>query len=480
MIRAYKTEALSAPKRKKYVLSSFSGVNTTVAEELLPFRYSPKSYNFSFEKGVLSSGVGVSKGYVTVGNDRWEIKKRGVTAKFLKFYRYSMHNQGTCVEKLVAYGDDGKLYDFTLSELYSGFSVIGSYGKVLDAAPYIYNGADGLLLSTENGLYFLREFTMTSLSFSEILTTMCVHNDRVFATHFLDEYTLRFSDDFDPTNWHVSLREGGYINFGTEMGKIIKVLSFGGQIYLFFEHGIIRMTAYNDQTDFHLTKLYLFVGTVLKNTITVCGDRILFMSSEGVFSFDGLSVKKVMTEMEDLFSKEQTGAHAAFHGGKYYLACRLEMDSTITGAPNSLLIYDLEKQSTEIAHDITLRSMVALDLDTVCGVLTDVNYPVDYLGLIDKSGKVNSTATYKLWVSPVTALGTTSGRKILREIRVRSEGECSVAVCLDGVTYEYDLVTGLNKVRVMRPFDKVRVTLSANTPDVRITQAELTVDHFGE
>ena len=480
MIRSYNAGALSVPKRRKYQLSSFSGVNTSVAEELLPFRYSPKSYNFSFEKGVLSPGIGVSKGYVKIGESTWEIKKRAVTAKFLKFYRYTMHNANSRLEKLVAYGDDGNLYDFTLSELYSGFSVIGAYGQVLDALPYVYNGSDGLLLSTESGLYFLREHTMTRLSFSEILTTMCVHGDRIFAVRFFDEYSLCFSDDFDPANWNVSLQEGGYINFDTEMGRILKVLSFGGQIYLFFEHGIMRMTAYNDQTDFRLTKLYLSVGTILKDTVAVCGDRMIFASSEGVFLFDGLSVKKILTEIEGLFSASQPGAHAIFGGGKYYLACRLEMDSTIAGAPNSLLIYDLWKQTLEIGHDINVRSMIALDLDTVRGVLADVNDPVDYLGLIDRSGKVSSTATYKLWVSPVTALGTNSGKKLLREIRVRAEGSASVSVTLDGVTYAYDLASGLNKVRVMRPFDKVRIALSSSDPDIRITEAELTVDHFGE
>ena len=119
MIRMYNASGLSAPKRKKYKLSNFKGLNTAVAEEVLPFDYSPKTYNFSCEKGVLEPGFGISAGYVKVGAESWEIKKRSVTAKFLKFFRYAMHYQTDRVEKLVAYGDDGVLYDFTLSELYA-------------------------------------------------------------------------------------------------------------------------------------------------------------------------------------------------------------------------------------------------------------------------------------------------------------------------------------------------------------------------
>lgn len=480
MIRTYRTEGLSAPQRRRYKLSNFKGVNTAVAEELLPFSYSPKSYNFNFDKGVLESGFGVGKGYIRVGDSSWEIKKRGISVKFLSFYRYAMHATTSRVEKLVAYGSDGRLYDLTLSELYSTFAPIGSYGKVFDAVPYRYQDRDGLLLSTETGLYFLREFTMTQLSFSEIFTTMCAHNDRVFAVLFLDEYRLYFSDDFDPSNWRVSLREGGYIDFGTELGKIVKLVSFGGQVYLFFEHGIMRMTAYNDQTEFRVSRLYLSVGTIRKDTITVCGDKMMFAATDGVFLFDGLSVKKVLTEIEDLFSEDQKDAHAAFHGGKYYLACNLNMGSEISSGTNSLVIYDTWRQTFDIAHDVTLQTMVSLNLDTVNGVLAEANYPADYLGLIDRSGKVGSVATYKLWESPVTALGTNSGRKLLREIRVRCEGNAKLLVKTDGKVFEYDLASGLNKVRVMRPFDKLQVTLASEEAEVRISEAELTVDHFGE
>ncbi|HCU56590.1 MAG TPA: hypothetical protein DIC18_04605 [Clostridiales bacterium] len=480
MIRNYTTETLSKPNRMRYKLSEFNGVNTLVAEELLPFRYSPKSYNFSFEKGVLSSGVGVSKGYVKMDGQSWEIKKRGISVKFLRFYRYTMHTSDSCLEKVVAYGDDGKLYDVTLNRLYSGFSVIGSYGEVLDAVPYAYQGEDGLLFSTVNGLYFLRGITVTLLSETQVATSLCVHNDRVFSILRSDHYSLYFSDDFDASNWNVSLREGGYINFDAEMGEIVKVLSFGGQVYLFFEHGVMRMSAYNDQTEFQLSKLYFSVGSLYKDTITVCGDRIMFCASDGVFLFDGLTVKKVLSEIEDLFAETQPGAHAVFQGGKYHLACSLVMDSTINGAPNSLVIYDLWKQTFEIAHDLTLRCMVALELNTVRGVLAEVDSPVDFLGIIDHSGKIGDTPTAKLWVSPITHLGVNSGRKLLREVRLRAEGEATLTLCLDGVDHEYALQTGLNKVRVMRSFDKLRVLLSSLSPCVRITQAELTVDLFGE
>ena len=151
MIRTYQTQTALSPKRKKYRLSTFKGVNTTVAEEILPLNYSPKSYNFNFGKGVLDTGYGVDAAYIRTGEGSWQIKRRGISVKFLSFYRYTIHNLSATVEKLVAYGDDGKLYDFTLNEMYSGFAPIGEYGVVMDAVPYVYNENDGLLVATTTG-----------------------------------------------------------------------------------------------------------------------------------------------------------------------------------------------------------------------------------------------------------------------------------------------------------------------------------------
>ena len=480
MIKTYHTEKPRVPKRRTYNLSYFKGLNTTVAEENLPFSYSPKSYNFCFGKSVLDAGYGVEKGYVTVNGTQWEIKRRGITVKFLKFYHYTMHNLTQRLEKLVGYADDGKLYDMTINELYSAFSPIGEYGEVYDAVPYVYNGADGLLVSTENGLYFLREFTMTSLSFSEIFTTMCVHSDRVFAVLKLDEYKMYFSDDFDPKNWRVSLKEGGYISFDTEMGKVIKVLSYAGHVYLFFEHGIMRLTAYNQQTEFRLQKLYLSPGTIYRDTIAVCGDKIMFAASDGIFVFDGVQIKKVMEEIHDLFENDWTKAFAIHHGGKYYLACRMNMDSLITGANNSLVVYDTWKQTVDVAHDLSILSMISLDIDEVRGVLTNVTYPSDEIGLIAPVGAIMSAATIKVWQSPVTTLGENEGRKFLREIRIRCTGSGSVKVYLDGKLCEYTLSTGLNRVKVMRSFDKISIAFRFTSASARISLAELTVDHYGE
>ena len=478
MIRKYVNSTLPSPSRKRFKISLFKGVDTRVAEEELPFSYSPKSYNFAFEKGVLETGTGVSAAMTSVSGTNWQIQKpSGVL--FNELYSYTMHSGQYRLDRLVAYASDGKLYDMRMNAFVT-FSSVGSYGEVLCAVPYMYGENDGLLFSSTQGLYFLQSITARSLGMTEPISAMCVHNDRVFACFKNDPFKLRFSDDFDPENWNVSLREGGYIAFSGEMGQVIKILSFGGYLFVFFEHGIARIAAYNDQTQFVVKKLYLSVGLINKDTITVCGDRVMFSASDGVYVFDGLSVAKVLQELQGLFSKDQPKSKGAFHNGKYYLACSLDMDSEIGNAPNSLIIYDVWSGKTEIAHDLTISCMIGVNNDSFSGVVAEANYPVNFLGRIDRSGSVNSTATYKLWRSPTTSLGVNRGKKMLREMRLRAEGDATVSVDLDGTSYSFPVHTGLNRIRVMRLFDKLTLSIASSSATIRVTEADMVVDFFGE
>ena len=53
-------------------------------------------------------------------------------------------------------------------------------------------------------------------------------------------------------------------------------------------------------------------------------------------------------------------------------------------------------------------------------------------------------------------------------------------VTLDGVSKEYALSSGLNKVRIMRAFDRIGVAFAFTAASARVTVAELVVDHYGE
>ena len=103
---------------------------------------------------------------------------------------------------------------------------------------------------------------------------------------------VRFSANFDLTEWDESPEEGGFIELVDERGECNKVLSFNDYVYIIREHGISRLSAYGEQEEFSVTHLFLSTDKIYHNTAVLCGDRILMLCSDGVYSFNGYSASK--------------------------------------------------------------------------------------------------------------------------------------------------------------------------------------------
>ncbi len=480
MRRYYYDSGITAPTRKRLPISTFNGVNLTVSEENLPINYSPKSYNFNMGKGVLEQGMGFNRAKLIVDGEPYILPECIVPLKSVHLYRQYVDGYGR-KDMVVGFGNNTSMYYHYLNStenwhVLPGVRVRGRYC----CANYRYNNTDVFLVSSEvDGMYVVTDTYSLKVSSCPKITSMCTHYERVYATCAGEGNTLWFSDDYDPTNWNVSLSEGGYIELNDELGRINSVISFLGYVYLFRDYGINRLTAYVDQSDYTMSRLYLSVGKIIADTITVCGDRVIFQAEDGMYCFDGVDVTKIMCEIAPLFSSGQTASLGAYQGGKYYLACRLDMDSKLSGN-NSIIQYDIYTGKLQIAHDIQVKSLLAVNIDNLCFVLTLLDKPTDFIGIIDSSGGVDGKPLSKVWCSPEMTLGINYGKKVLKEIIIRCLHNMMVFAVLDGKEYSYYASGGLNRIRVCREFDTIAIRLEANTAQAKVSQAELVVDIIAE
>ena len=141
---------------------------------------------------------------------------------------------------------------------------------------------------------------------------MCVHYERIYATVSGEANSLWFSDDFNPVNWNASLTEGGFINFDDDGGRVIKAVSFLDHVYVFRDYGIVRLTAYGSQENYTVSKVYVSASRILPDTIACCGDRIIFLTDEGLFSFNGYTMTMIAKEITNLFHRDRSAAKGAY------------------------------------------------------------------------------------------------------------------------------------------------------------------------
>ena len=430
---------------RRRVKIGFEGIVNSVDESLLDFAHTKRAYNVTFEKNMLTSALGIDKaaGFLPYPDKTRHEFSALASSKHIKNVFYYMYNTaGTPDYRLVVHLKDGTFWHTKVMSS-TGWSQIEdlSISGNVEAVNYRFNGEDILLLATEDSkLYYLKGDTAYACDDAPKFASITVHNERVFGCVNGAKTRLWFSDDFDPTNWDVNAQDAGFIEFADECGNLIKVISFLGYLYVFRDYGIFRLTAYGDQSTFVLKKVFIDTGRIYKNSIVLCGDKIIFLADEGLFAFDGYEVVRIAKEFPVVNNKDE--AVGAYLDKRYYLACNIDVDDAFVvsgGTNNSVVIYDIFEKSICMISGVDINSL--RDVKTHSGSMLVCSFATsnkNRLGMISESGKMLTTNLKKGYISPVSDMGIQSA-KTVREIVVKTAYAVTLRVVLDGTTYEYSV-----------------------------------------
>ncbi|MEG2456726.1 MAG: hypothetical protein RSB08_02760, partial [Clostridia bacterium] len=255
--------------RNKINIKIFDSINTLVNENILPLKYSPLCYNFTFNGGALDSKMGIEVAKTTVivtpeGRHLLPDLPEGKSFKSIHLYRKYDFTNKKRGDKIVVRANDDTYYETALFEVdtFHRITNLSAVGKDCSVS-YRYNGEDVFILSSENGFFYVYNgASLTTVTDAPKITSMCVHAERVFATTGGEKNSVWFSDDFNPTNWKVTGTTAGFINFDDDGGAVVKVMTFLDYVYVFREYGIMRLSVYGAQQDFSVSKLYVSAGRI--------------------------------------------------------------------------------------------------------------------------------------------------------------------------------------------------------------------------
>lgn len=131
------------------------------------------------------------------------------------------------------------------------------------------------------------------------------HIDRMFVAGTTEDgyyypYRLRFSHPLFPESW----RESDYIDIADGGGYITGIVSFGGNLVIFKDHGLFILSGYSTDT-FQLIPISLRHGCVNPLAFTELDGRLYFFDGEmGMFVFDGVNLRNISEPIAPAFSKE--------------------------------------------------------------------------------------------------------------------------------------------------------------------------------
>ncbi len=444
------TISLSIPSFEK-------GLNQVVDSELLSMEYAVKYKNFSNKDGSLKCGIG----FENIGeklaqfNDRstlaLDLNNAGGFVKSFYFYKYnSQTNQRE--DKLIFISNSLQIYYINLFDqsitLYKINDV--TFTRVPVATRYRLNGEDVIIFSSESDSMLVWDGVNAPYQVIDApkISSMAVHYERLFVTTNGEKNSIWFSDDLDPTNWTLSLDEAGFIELIDERGALLKVVSFLDHLYIFREYGISRLTAYGDQTSFSVSNLFVSSGKIYADSVCICGDKIFFLASDGIYKFDGVDTVKVINNLQNgLKNVKNQYCSACYSQGSYYLACNFiqdnEEDLSTSSCANTLFEIDVNKLNIlNISGGVYIKNLLSFNKDDNSFVIALVtnNLENSFIpSLLTSNGKYFTQQLNKIWKSPTTTIGDVYHQKLLKNIIIQSKGDITLTIKSDATEHIFNI-----------------------------------------
>ncbi len=467
--------------------SNFTGgLNTSISESVMPLKYAKKCYNFRSSNGVLSSGMGIK--LITMPDADSSTSEANVTLPSgvypisLVHYRYYHNPESRKAHRLMVYASDGYMYNCLLyTQNLNTFSKLNymHFNEKPKFINYRLNGVDSLIFTSPSDSLTVWNPNITPqvVATAPSINSMCLHYERLFATVNGEKNAVWFSHDLDPTNWTVSMEAGGFIQMDDDKGCLNSVLSFNDYLYAFRDFGIARITAFTEQENFSVTQVYCSSTKIYAESACVCGDVILFLASDGLYSFNGVSVSKVNLGFENLFYKNNSNAKAAFFKNKYYLSCCLNIEGE-SNENNSLLEYDLNSGETSILYGYCILDMLTIkdnNLEKLALVVEGEN--TNYLGELTQDGLVFGSATTKVWESAFTPLGYNNKYKQIKEISLLTKTDLDVVTTSENgsVTLHFNGSVIPSKKRLNLKGKMIKIKLVCACADCSISLPQIVI-----
>ena len=438
-----KTTYPKSYSKYSYTISNFlNGISVGEFDSgLLPVTTAVSSYNYDFSGGSLKTGVGFYESLLELftKESRETIKSQiSAIGSIIKTFVYRNYNnvKDEREDKLLLLSKDLSLFILNIKGENTSLERVRNilFTSVPEAISYRLNGEDVLILSskTDNMVIYDGVNLPYEVLDAPRISSMDIHYERLFVTTTHEKSKVLFSDDLDPTLWSIDLDEAGFIEMVDERGALNRVISFNDYLYIFRDYGISRLTAFGSQEGFSVSHLFVSSSKIYPNSIAVCGDRIIFLASNGLYSFDGFTTTKILSNLSNSFMLSNGASIGAFYEGKYYLACNLKFDDDkdfdeTEFVNNALIIYDIKTKKYTITRGVDIVDIQPVNVGGyeklyLCARNDNTNYKVVS---INNSGDFLSKPLKKVWKTDFYGFGKKQKNKCVRSVAVYLNGGSS-------------------------------------------------------
>ena len=433
-------------KQKNLTFSIFqNGVVTDKDDSVLMPTVCKNAYNVSFVDGALKTGLGFERFKVPADldhldeNHTFNFEGKVDEIGHLWMDRWYNNNTNEYYYQLLFVDSENELYGIVVPDGYEGYIIPKSSKlvgkKIYFGRNYRIDNLDSSIFFTDKGMVYLTYSGEQVFANVPEIISCVVHYGNFFGITNKNRNTLVYTTNLNLTEW--DSEQSSTIEFLDNRGAFTKLILFNDYVYLFREYGITKISLYSSKENFSFTHLYTSTSKIFENSVSVCGDVVLFATRDGLYKFNGNSVTKIFEQYDGYFKNcDHANCSATCLDGKYYLAtkCRFDDDQMI-GCENMKYInnvlfeFDIAKNNINILRGVDIRELLAFDtpfLRKLCACFYNENKRI--VGELNFSGKTFENINKKCWQSVTSDLGEAGKRKRVREVILTSTYDCELEI----------------------------------------------------
>lgn len=309
--------------------------------------------------------------------------------------------------RLIVYGNDKKVYIHPM--LRGVKDLVWTYSMTFENVPisltFKKDDLDAVILTDGNQMkVWVTNYSPYTVENAPIITDMCMNEGVLFCCLKEPAFKLWYATDLDPEKVGGIDRYSGYISLKDNLGNANRVITLDENVYVIRDYGISKITI--EKNEFIVSEVYSSNTKIYHKTACVCGNVLLFMTNDGLYTYNGVRVSK--TDLDFKLKLENTSNMiAASLGEKYYLAYRynFEDENSVlceneSFVNNTLLVLDTNNYLYQIVRGVDIKSLLPVKTDAFEKMLVLFNS-----GEVNKIGEIYETSTYfnenlpKLWKS---------------------------------------------------------------------------------
>lgn len=488
MIGRFRSDKTPLVSRVTYNVNTFEGFDAETPASALNTRYCSYGYNIFINSGKIKKMFGI-------GDPTYKTSEGTVLLPSLAPYSEQIiklayfRRTNPIDDQVLVYGSGGHVFYANLCNPQSNYiklDGIENVGAPPEFINYYFEGKDTMLIFWSGGLSVFDGSSVVTYDQAKPLISACMHFDRVFGIDASNQNTLHFSAQLQPDKF-LPEEGGGSISLMDEGGKLQKIISMGGYLYLFREFSVSRLTAYANPEDYVLTGLFRTHELIVPGSIAVNNDSVTFFAGNNLYLFNGSSLRKVHPGLTALIDSTEY-ASSCFFNGKYYCAVKLKTEGELIGDEstlgvaynNGVIVIDSMTDGEGIFRGADIVGFLPVLSSKINEIfLVYGNARLYRPGRITDDGKLYGAVLPKLWRSPAVNFNDPARVKHLRRVYIKTNTDLSVNVSQDGIESE-KRAYGSMRNSYMIPFNTIGydfcISLRGESEDFAVDSMQLVFD----